>query len=147
MIVNKILDYGNCGIVRFRGKEAYVKVTSLWRRTSYKADVMGELAQHNETHCSVVDVKDEIASRKFIQLPREVLASCVCGLKLPRNRNGRRSNVRIEGQGVSRDRSKLLLKNGELEYRSFKLGNPRIMTDEGLNQRSGNNRNYLLKTR
>ena len=65
MIVNKILDYGNCGIERFRGEDAYVKVTSLMRRTSYKVDAMGELGQHNETHCSVVAVKDEIVSRKF----------------------------------------------------------------------------------
>ena len=143
MKVNKILDYGNCGIERFRGEDAYVKVTSLMRRTSYKVDAMGELGQHNETHCSVVAVKDEIVSRKFIQLPREVLASCVYGLKLPRNRSSRCSNVRIKGQGVSRDRSKLLLANGELEYRSFKLGNPRIITDEGSNRRSGNNRKCL----
>ena len=143
MKVNKILDYGNCGIVRFCGKEAYVKVVSLRTGTFYKVDAMGEFAQDNETHCSVVAVKDEIVSRKFIQLPREVLASCVYGLKLPRNRSSRCSNVRIKGQGVSRDRSKLLLANGELEYRSFKLGNPRIITDEGSNRRSGNNRKCL----
>ena len=42
------LDYGNCAIVRFRGKEAYVKDVSLRTGTWYKADGMVELAPHSE---------------------------------------------------------------------------------------------------
>ena len=41
----KILDQGNCDFVRDRGKEAYVKSTSLRTETFYKACVVGELAQ------------------------------------------------------------------------------------------------------
>ena len=40
----KILDQGNCDFVRDRGKEAYVKSTSLRTETFYKAGVVGELA-------------------------------------------------------------------------------------------------------
>ena len=40
----KILDQGNCDFVRDRGKEAYVKSTSLRSETFYKAGVVGEPA-------------------------------------------------------------------------------------------------------
>ena len=95
MKVNKILDYGNCGIVRFRGEEAYVKVVSLRTGTFYKVDAMGKVAQHIEALDLVVEIKNEVVQRKFIQLPREVLASCVCGLKLPQKRGGSDSNMGV----------------------------------------------------
>ena len=47
-IKQRIPDYGNCGIARFRGKEAYVKDVSPRTGTGYKADGMGELAPHSE---------------------------------------------------------------------------------------------------
>ena len=40
----KELDDGNCGVVRLRGKEAYVKDRSLRTEIGYKADCAGELA-------------------------------------------------------------------------------------------------------
>ena len=65
----KILDQGNCDFVRDRGKEAYVKSTSLRTETFYKAGVVGELAQHSETHDSATQVKNEVAGRKSLLLP------------------------------------------------------------------------------
>ena len=37
----KILDQGNCDFVRNRGKEAYVKSTSLRTETFYETGVVG----------------------------------------------------------------------------------------------------------
>ena len=44
----QILAYGNCGIMRFRGKEAYGKDMSPRTETSYKADGAGELVREPE---------------------------------------------------------------------------------------------------
>lgn len=143
MRVNKILDDGNCGLVRVRGKEAYVKVASLRTETLYKVGTMGELAQHNETLCSVVKIKSEVALRKFIHLPREVSITCVWGFNPPINRSGCVSNAVIVYREVSSDHSKLGAENGELKQDSFKLRNPSITLNEGSNLRSGNNRRSL----
>jgi len=143
MKVNKILDYGNCQVVRLGGKEAYVKVASLWTRTFYKADAMGKLAQHNETLISIVEVKSEAVQRKLMSLPREISITSTDGFKLPQNRGGHGSNVRVVYREVSRDHNRLLVEDGELKYRSLKQRNPRIVTTEGLNLRSGNNRSSL----
>lgn len=143
MKVNKILDYGNCGIVRFRGKEAYVKVVSLRTGTFYKVDAMGKVAQHIEALDLVVEIKNEVVQRINMSLPGEASIKCISGLKLPQKRGGSDSNMGVEYRGVSRRRSSLRVEYGELEYCSFKQRDPRIISDEGLNQRSGNNRNYL----
>ena len=73
----KELDDGNCGVVRLRGKEAYVKDSSLRTETGYKADCAGELVQHSDTHSSVQEVKLEVVCRNNGCLPEE--ASFVCG--------------------------------------------------------------------
>ena len=52
----KGLDYGNCGVARLRGEEAYVIGRSLRTGTGYKGDCAGELAQHSEAHSSVQEL-------------------------------------------------------------------------------------------
>ena len=141
--INKILEYGNCRLVRVCGKDAYVKDVSLWIRTFYKADAMDKVAQHTEVLDSVVEVKSEVVHWIYIHLPREALIPCVSGFNLSVKRSGSISDNWIENQGVSRDHSKLVAEYEGLKYRPFKLGNSRIRSIEGSNLRSGNNRTYL----
>ena len=54
------LDYGNCKIVRFCGKEAYVKDVSPRTIMWYKADGMLKLAPHSEGQSSVSEVTGEL---------------------------------------------------------------------------------------
>ena len=58
----KILDQGNCDFVRNRGKEAYVKSTSLRTETFYKTCMVGELAptQRNPRFAQTKDRTDEV---------------------------------------------------------------------------------------
>ena len=78
------LDYGNCGIARYRGKEAYVKDVSLRTGTWYKADDRVKLAPHSEDWSSMSEVNHEVVHRNNVLLPGEV---CVLwpemGLNLP----------------------------------------------------------------
>ena len=67
----QILDYGNCDFVRNRGKEAYVKDVSPRTETWYKADGMGELAQHSEAYGSVPEVNHGVVHRNNVFLPGE----------------------------------------------------------------------------
>ena len=60
------LDYGNCGIVKFRWKEAYVTDVSLRTGTWYKADGMVKLAQHSEGRSSVPEVNNGVVHRNII---------------------------------------------------------------------------------
>ena len=73
----KELDDGNCGVVRLRGKEAYVKDRSLRTETGSKADCAGKLAQHSDAHSSVQEVKQEVVCRNNVLFPGK--ASFVCG--------------------------------------------------------------------
>ena len=101
----KELDYGNCGIARFRGKEAYVKDMGLRTTTGYKAGMAGELAQHSEAHSSAMKVNPEVVYRNNMLLPGEASSPCVAGLNPPRRRSGASSNGRVERRGVSRGHS------------------------------------------
>lgn len=121
----KILDQGNCDFVRDRGKEAYVKSTSLRTETFYKAGVVGELAQHSETHDSATQVKNEVAGRRSIHLPGEASVSCALGCNMPIKGSGSASNASVERRGVSRDHSSLEPVSGELK-RLTKTENPRV---------------------
>jgi hypothetical protein len=67
----QILAYGNCGIVRFRGKAAYGKDMSPRTGTWYKADGMGELAQHSEAYGSLPEVNHGVVYRNSVLLPGE----------------------------------------------------------------------------
>ena len=80
------LDYGNCGIARFRGKEAYVKDVSLRIEMWYKADGMVKLAPHSEDLSSMSEVNHEVVHRNNVLLPGEI---SVCGL------NGFQSTCKI----------------------------------------------------
>lgn len=143
MTLNQILDYGNCEIVRSRGKEAYVKAVSLRTGTFYKVDAMGEMAQHIKALGLVVEIKNEVVQRINMQLPREASSSCLLGFNLPDKRSGPGSNVGIAWRGVSRGHSSLWAENGEHNEGSFKQRNPRITINEGPNRRSGYNKDYL----
>ena len=129
--------------MRFRGEEAYIKVVSLRTETFYKVDSTGKMAQHIEALGLVGKIKSEVVQRINMQLPREISSSCFWGLNLPVTRSGSASNGRIVGREVSRSHNSLWDENGERNDRSFKRRNPRIIVDEGLNRRSGYNRNYL----
>lgn len=72
LIAKQILTYGNCGIVRLRGKAAYGKDMSPQTGTWYKADGMGELAPHSEALGSVSEVNHGFVYRNSVFLPREV---------------------------------------------------------------------------
>ena len=100
----KELDYGNCGIVRFRGEEAYVKDMGLRTGTGYKAGMAGELAQHSEALSSAMKVNPEVVYRYSMLLPGEASSTRVTGLDVPSRSRGSFSNGRIEGRGVSRGR-------------------------------------------
>ena len=101
----KELDDGNCGVVRPRGKEAYVKDRSLRTETGYKADCAGELAQHSEAHSSVQEVKPEVVCRNNVFLPGEASSVGGKGFNLPQNFRGPVSNGWVTGRGVSRGHS------------------------------------------
>ncbi|HBR95531.1 MAG TPA: hypothetical protein DEA90_15320 [Opitutae bacterium] len=68
-ITKQILAYGNCEIVRFRGKAAYGKDMSPRTGTWYKADGMGELAPHSEALDSVSEVNHGVVYRNKVFLP------------------------------------------------------------------------------
>jgi hypothetical protein len=70
-ISKQILAYGNCGIVRFRGKAAYGKDMSPRTGTWYKADGMGKLAPHSEAPGSVPEVNHGVVYRNSVFLPGE----------------------------------------------------------------------------
>jgi hypothetical protein len=80
----QILDYGNCKAVRFCGKEAYVKDVSPRTETWYKADGMGELAQHSEASGSVLEVNHGVVHRNNAFLPGEASPRRFGGFKTTR---------------------------------------------------------------
>lgn len=111
-ITNKELDYGNCGVVRLRGKETYVKGMGLRTGTGYKAGMAGELAQHSEALSSAMEVNPEVVCRNSASLPGEASSTCVTGLDVPSRSRGSSSNGRIEGRGVSRGRTSRMKRAG-----------------------------------
>ena len=108
----KELEDGNCGVVRLRGKEAYVKDRSLRTETGYKADCAGKLAQHSDAHSSVQEVKPEVVCRNNVFLPGETSFVCGKGFNLLHNFRGSVSNGRITERGVSRDHSTVVNRAG-----------------------------------
>ncbi|MEM1221590.1 MAG: hypothetical protein AAGH40_02415 [Verrucomicrobiota bacterium] len=70
-IPKEILAYGNCVIVRFRGKAAYGKDMSPRTGTWYKADGTGELAQHSEARGSLPEVNHGVVYQNSVLLPWE----------------------------------------------------------------------------
>jgi len=70
-IKEQILAYGNCGIVRFRGKAAYGKDVSPRIGMWYKADGTGKLAPHSEALGSVSEVNHGVVHRNSVFLPGE----------------------------------------------------------------------------
>jgi len=142
---NKELDYGNCAIARFRGKEAYVKDTSLRTGTGYKAGMAGELAQHSEAHSSAVKVNPEVACRNNAFLPGEASFTSGVGLNLPSRHRGSLRNGRIEGRGVSRGRISRLERAGSScrrDTRPAKMSGG-LTCDQGPNLGGGNDRRRL----
>ena len=137
--INQILDYGNCEIVRFRGKEAYVKSVSPRTERFYKAGMADELAQHSKVHDSAMKVKNRVVQRQFTRLPREALLPCYAGFNLPSKRSGSCSNVWIQRQGVSRGHSSPVERAGSNRRRADPSdeGSGGLRQDEGLNLRSG----------
>lgn len=103
--VNKILDYGNCEIVRNRGKEAYVKIASLRTGTFYKVGWVDELAQHNKIHSSIQKIKKEVVQGKFIHLPEETSIISGDGFNLPVRSAVGSVMSQLHYRGVSRDHS------------------------------------------
>ena len=126
---NKILEKGNYQAVRLGGEEACIKVVRLRTETFYKADAMGEGAVHFEAHSSVVEVKNELVQRKFMQLPGEASVVSGAGFNLPSKRSGIFSNECIEYRGVSRCHS-----SPEKRAPMCRGG---LSQDEGLNLRCG----------
>ena len=144
-ITDKELDHGNCGVARLRGKEAYVKETSLRTGTGYKADMAGELAQHSEALGSAMEVNPEVACRNNAFLPGEASAASGAGLDPPSRRRGPRSNARIVGRGVSRGRSSCVKRAGSScrrESRPAKVSGW-LTRGEGPNLGGGNDRKGL----
>ena len=80
-IKNIILDYGNCEIARFRGKEAYVKDVSLRTETWYKADDMVKLAQHSKGLSSMSEVNHGVVHWNNVLLPGEASPRCIVWFK------------------------------------------------------------------
>lgn len=103
----KGLADGNCGIVRFRGKEAYAKDASLRTETWYKADCVDKLAQHSEIQSSMQEVNHGVVYRNNAFLPGEASWPCGAGFNLPSKHRGSGGNVMIVPRGVSRDHSSL----------------------------------------
>ena len=145
IIENKELDYGNCGIARFRGKEAYVKDSGLRTETGYKAGTADELAQHSEVLGSAVQVNPEVACRNNAFLPGEASSARGVGLNLPSRRRSPFSNARIVGRGVSRGRSSRLERAGSSCRRIFRPAKVSggLTCDEGPNLGGGNDRKRL----
>ena len=135
------LDYGNCEIARFRGKEAYVKDMSPRTGTVYKAGNADELAPHSEVLCSALKVKTGVVYRNNMLLPGEALLSCDAGLNLPFKRSGLCSNVWIQRRGVSKGHSSPVKRAGSSPRFRFYAGSDEgsggLRQDEGLNLRSG----------
>ena len=115
------LDRGNCGIVRFRGKEAEVKPVSRRTEMPYKADGTDELAQHSEVQCSVPEVNGAVVPGPFTFLLREI-----CARGTPATAGTAASNDRCLGAEVSRGRS-------------TEVHEPDTKTPEGLTTREGLN--------
>ena len=76
LIPKEILAYGNCVIVRFRGKAAYSKDMSPRTGTWYKADGTSELAPHSEALGSVPEVNHGVVYRNSVFLPGEASPPC-----------------------------------------------------------------------
>ena len=102
-VKTKALDKGNCGIARFRGKEAGVKAMSPRTETGYEAGDADELVPHNEVPVSASQVKSGVVLRKFTLLPGE---TCLAGRR-PRKRTGGTAAGNSSGEqaGVSRGHS------------------------------------------
>ena len=101
----EILEKDNCQSVSSDGKEVCIKVVRLRTETFYKADAMGEGAVHSESRSSVVEVKNELVQRKFMQLPGEISIASGAGFNLPQKRSGTFSNGCIDYREVSRGHS------------------------------------------
>ena len=71
------LDWGNCEVARFHGKEADVKSVSPRTEMCYQADGMDELAQHSEVRSSVSEVKHGVVRRNNTFLPGEASSRAV----------------------------------------------------------------------
>jgi len=133
-------DYGNCGIARFRGKEAYVKDMSPRTGTGYKANDTGKLAQHSEALSSVSGVNLGVVYRNNAFLPGEASHAGRPGFNLPERVSGGGSNVVIELRGVSRDHSSPVQRAGSSPWGEESGG---LRQDEGPNRRSGDDRRGL----
>ena len=96
------LDKGNCGIARFRGKEATVKPVSRRTEMPFQADGAGKLAQHSDTRCSAPEVNGAVAQAEFASLLREI---CPPGSVPLTGSGAASSNGRRAGAEVSRGRS------------------------------------------
>ena len=139
-IKQRILDYGNCGIARFRGKEAYVKDMSPRTGTGYKADGVDKLAPHSEVRSSVPEVNPGVVYRNSALLPGETSHASRPGFNLPERVGGADSNVDIEMRGVSRDHSSPVQRAGSSLWGEESGG---LSQDEGSNRRSGDDRRGL----
>jgi len=136
---NKILEKDNWQTARFVGKEVCIKVVRLRTETFYKADAMGEGAVHSESRSSVVEVKNELVQRKFMQLPGEISIASGAGFNLPQKRSGTFSNGCIDYREVSRGHSSPEKRAGSSCHTivcSEESGG--LSQDEGPNLRSGN---------
>ena len=101
----RILDYGNCGIVRFRGKEAYVKDVSPRTETWYKADGAGELAPHSEALGSVPEVNHGVVHQNNTFLPGEASSCLFGGFKSTRKTGAPAAAMRRHGRTRSQQRA------------------------------------------
>ena len=139
----QILDYGNCGIARFRGKEAYIKDMSPRTETGYKADGMDKLAPHSEALDSVPEVNLGVVYRNSALLPGEASYAGRPGFNLPERVGGGSSNAAIEIRGVSRDHSSPDQRAGS-SPRGEESGG--LSQDEGSNLRGSQHPNVSLAT-
>ena len=133
-------DQGNCGVVRLRGKEAYVKDVSPRTGTWYKADGMGELAQHSEALSSLPEVNHGVVHRNNAFLPGE--ASLPCGAA---RHCGASGDGRATGRGVSRGRSSRIERAGSSRRRVTRPAKVTggLRRGEGPNRTCGTNRKGL----
>ncbi len=150
------LDYGNCEIARFCGKEVYVKDVSLRTGTWYKADNMVKLAPHSEGLSSMSEVNHEVVHRNNVFLPGEVSvrglngfqsthtvqASVAAMLQASQTEKSAKGIV-VVSESVS---SCVPLVRGEVPRSADKTGREanrtmrQVDTVEGPNRRRGNNR-------